>query len=127
MMKLRHPALIVPAIQCVIGCAGALIGLWIHSPAAAFSALAGGLVAAGPQSVFGWWAFKARGARRARVIAQNLFVGEGLKLSLTAILFAVLWMHADELVSEAVLASFIVAILAGQLSLPLMMRGRSTY
>ena len=127
MSILLHPAMWIPAVQVCIGLVGGVLGWIVHSPTAALSVLLGSLVAAGPQCVFGWWAFRVRGARKAKIIAQNLFIGEGLKLSLTAILFALLWSTYDELMEGAVLAGFVAAILVGQLSLPFMMGRSSTH
>ena len=127
MSVLLHPAMWIPAVQTCIGLIGGVLGWSVHSPTVALSVLLGSLVAAGPQCVFGWWAFRARGARKAKTIAQNLFVGEGLKLSLTAILFAWLWSTYDQVIAEAVLTGFVAAILVGQASLPFMMGKRSTH
>ena len=119
-----HPAAVTPCIQCAVAIVGAIVGLIGHSMLVAVSLLAGGLIAAVPQALFGWWVYRERGARRARKIAHNLFIGEGLKLSLSAILLASAWSYTDGLLAEAVLAGFVISILAGQLSLPLIMNGR---
>lgn len=119
-----HPAVIAPVIQCAIALIGVVIGLLMDSLWMAMSFLIGAFSAAIPQGVFGWWVYRARGARQARAIAHNLFIGEGLKLSLSAILLASVWGHTDGFLAEAVLAGFVVATLAGQLSLPLLINGR---
>ena len=77
-----------------------------------------------PQSLFGFWVFRQRGARNARAIARNLFVGEGLKLGITAALFAIVWLNAESLKAAAVFAGFVITVLAGQLSLPLILKGK---
>ena len=56
-------------------------------------------------------------------IALNFFVGEGLKIGITAILFAVVWTNFKDLRTVAVLIGFIIAVLAGQMSLPFLRNG----
>ena len=100
------------------------IAYLVFSPLHAVSVVVGGSVAIMPQSLFGFWVFRQRGARNARAIARNLFVGEGLKLSITAALFAIVWLNAESLQAAAVFAGFVTTVLAGQLSLPLILNGR---
>ena len=80
-----------------------------------------------PQGLFGFLVFRQRGALNARLIARNLFVGEGLKLSITAVLFALVWTNADQLETSAVLAGFVITVMVGQLSLPLILGGTRTH
>ena len=78
-----------------------------------------------PQSLFGFGYFWQRGApQRASNSWWNLFVGEGLKLSITATLFAIVWLNAESLKAVAVFAGFVITVLAGQLSLPLILKGK---
>ncbi|MGB1968089.1 MAG: ATP synthase subunit I, partial [Litorivicinaceae bacterium] len=100
-----------------------LVGYVVSSPLHAMSVMVGGSVAIIPQSLFGFWVFRQRGARKARAMAKSLFVGEGLKLSIVAVLFAVVWANSDYLKTEAVIAGFVITVLVGQLSPPLILVG----
>ena len=124
---MNHPAVLVFLIQVAITTGVSAIGYIALSPLHAFSLAVGGFVAIIPQSLFGFWLFRRRGARNARAIAKNLFVGEGLKLSMTAVLFTLVWLNSDPLETAAVLAGFVVTVLAGQLSLPLILGGTRTH
>ena len=123
----NHPAVIVFLIQAATTVGASVIGYVVLSPLHALSVIVGGSVAIVPQSLFGFWVFRQRGARNARVIAKNLFVGEGLKLSTTAALFALVWINSDPLEASAVLAGFVITVLVGQLSLPLILGGTRTH
>ena len=124
---MNHPAVLVFSTQVAITMGVSAIGYIAVSPLHAYSVAVGGLVAVIPQSLFGFWLFRQRGARNARAIAKNLFVGEGLKLSMTAALFTLVWLNSDPLETTAVLAGFVVTVLAGQLSLPLILGGTRTH
>ena len=124
---MNHPAVLVFSIQVAITMGVSAIGYIVLSPLHAFSVAVGGFVAVIPQSLFGFWLFRQRGARNARAIAKNLFVGEGLKLSMTAALFTLVWLNSDLLETTAVFAGFVVTVLAGQLSLPLILGGTRTH
>ena len=124
---MNHPAVLVFSTQVAITMGVSAIGYIVLSPLHAFSAAVGGFVAVIPQSLFGFWLFRQRGARNARAIAKNLFVGEGLKLSMTAALFTLVWLNSDPLETTAVLAGFVATVLAGQLSLPLILGGTRTH
>ena len=126
-IPMNHPAVIVFLTQVAITVGVSVIGYVIFSPLHALSVIVGGSVAIIPQSLFGFWVFRQRGARNARAIAKNLFVGEGLKLSMTAALFTLVWLNSDPLETTAVLAGFVATVLAGQLSLPLILGGTRTH
>ena len=119
-----HPVVIVFLIQTALTAGSSAIAYIVFNPLHAVSVVVGGGVAIMPQSLFGFWVFRQRGARNARAIARNLFVGEGLKLSITAALFAIVWLNAESLQAAAVFAGFVITVLAGQLSLPLILKGR---
>ena len=119
-----HPVVIVFLMQTALTAGSSTIAYIVLSPLHAVSVVVGGTVAIMPQSLFGFWVFRQRGARNARAIARNLFVGEGLKLSITAALFAIVWLNAESLQAAAVFAGFVTTVLAGQLSLPLILNGR---
>ncbi|MEC9076904.1 MAG: ATP synthase subunit I [Pseudomonadota bacterium] len=119
-----HPVVIVFLIQTVLTAGSSAIVYTVMGPLYALSVMVGGGVAIMPQSLFGFLVFRQRGARNARAIARNLFVGEGLKLGITAALFAIVWLNAESLRAAAVFAGFVITVLAGQLSLPLILKGR---
>ncbi len=119
-----HPVAIVFLMQIALTAGSSTIAYTVLGPVHAFSVVVGGSVAIMPQSLFGFWVFRQRGARNARAIARNLFVGEGLKLSITATLFAIVWLNAESLKAVAVFAGFVITVLAGQLSLPLILKGK---
>ena len=124
---MKHPAKVVFLVQAALTMGIGSIEFLILGPAHALSAVVGGSVALIPQGLFGLWVFRQRGARNARLIARNLFVGEGLKLSITAVLFALVWTNADQLETSAVLAGFVITVLVGQLSLPLILGETRTH
>ena len=98
----------------------AIIGHFIYGSTFAVSAMIGASLAIAPQVIFGYWVFKERGARNANSIVRNFFVGEALKLGITVVLFAIIWTSTQGLNTVAILISFIITILFGQLSLPLL-------
>lgn len=120
---MKHPAKVVFLVQATLIMGIGSIEYIFVGPVHAVSTMLGGSVAAVPQGLFGFWVFRQRGARNARLIVRNLFVGEGLKLSITAVLFALVWTNADQLETSAVLAGFVITVLVGQLSLPLILGG----
>lgn len=84
--------------------------------ATVLSVIVGTLIAVIPQRVFGWWAFRARGARSAKMIVNNLFAGEAIKIVLTAACFVATWSTMDWIVANALIGGFIVAIVVGSFS-----------
>lgn len=68
------------------------LGLYFMSgKQAAWSALAGGMVAFLPAVLFAKMAFKYQGARAAREIVKSIYLGEGLKIMFSALLFALVF------------------------------------
>ena len=126
MNLLSHPAVILFAVQVAAVVSSSLIGLSLYSVGTAHSVFIGGMVAIAPQSFFGFWVFRRRGAQNASLIVRNMFLGEGLKLVTTGLLFAWIWSSVDYLVPSATLAGFVLTVLIGQLSLPLMLGGIKT-
>jgi ATP synthase protein I len=127
MLMTDHPAIKVFLVQGTTMLIGAIIGQTVFSTLHAASVLIGGLVALIPQGLMGFWVFKQQGARNARAIARSFFVGEGLKLSITAVLFALVWSNVTWLNAPAVLAGFVTTVLVGQLSLPLTVKRESKH
>jgi ATP synthase protein I len=105
-------------IQTAVAVILAGLGILFISWPFGVSALIGGLIAALPQLIFGLWAFRARGARNARRITQNVFVGEALKLLTTALAFIAVWTSVPWLDAAGVFAGFVMTIVTLQLTLP---------
>ena len=105
-------------IQTAVAVILAGLGILFISWPFGVSALIGGLIAALPQLIFGLWAFRARGARNARRITQNVFVGEALKLLTTALAFIAEWTSVPWLDAAGVFAGFVMTIVTLQLTLP---------
>ena len=124
---MKHPAVAVFVLQTAISVAVSIIGYVVEGLAFAFSAAVGGSVAIVPQGLFGFWVFRNRGARNAHLIARDIFTGEGLKLSITAILFALVWTNFNQLETFAVLVGFVATVMIGQLSIPLLLGGTRKY
>ena len=105
-------------IQTLVAVLLAGLGVFFISWPFGMSALIGGLIAAIPQLIFGLWAFRVRGARNARRITQNVFVGEALKLMTTAAAFVAVWTSVPWLDAAGLFAGFVMTIVTLQLSLP---------
>ena len=105
-------------IQTLVAVLLAGLGALFISWPFGMSALIGGLIAAIPQLIFGLWAFRVRGARNARRITQNVFVGEALKLMTTAVAFVAVWTSVPWLDAAGLFAGFVMTIVTLQLSLP---------
>lgn len=69
----------------------AVISLLISGSTAAFSAIVGGLVCVVPNACFVRKLFKHNGARAARQIVNGFYKGEALKLTLSILLFALVF------------------------------------
>ena len=80
--------------------------LWVDITTA-YSVLLGGLISVGPSYYFARQAFRFRGARFARHIAQAFYVGETGKFLLTAIAFASVFALVRPLDAAAVLLAFL--------------------
>jgi len=60
---------------------------FLSSKTSAYSVVLGGAVAIFPEWIFAQYLFKYQGARAAKKIVAQLFIGEGLKLLTTGLLF----------------------------------------
>lgn len=85
--KNRHEVQCVLRFQCLAAAIVPILILLIANKAAACSALYGALVSVVPTWVFALMLFRYQGARQAQRIIRSLYVGEGMKLLLTAFLF----------------------------------------
>lgn len=90
---------------CLTAAAGALA--WLHSDTAAWSALLGGVTCALPNAYFIWRAFRFRGARYARRVAEAFYQGEAWKFALTGLMFAVIFSQGWPLNYPALFAGFV--------------------
>ena len=79
-------------IQLMISLLISLVLLLTFGVKDAISAILGGLVAIVPATVFAKKFFHYQGARAARQIVKNFYIGEALKLFLTVLLFALVFM-----------------------------------
>lgn len=82
-------------------------GIWWLNGTTAYSVLLGGLISVGPSYYFARQAFRFRGARFARHIAQAFYVGETGKFLLTAIAFALVFALVKPLHPAALLLAYI--------------------
>ena len=114
-------------IQTLVAVLLAGLGGFFISWPFGMSALIGGLIAAIPQLIFGLWAFRARGARNARRITQNVFVGEALKLVTTVLALIAVWASIPWLDATGVFAGFLTTIGMLQVTLPWMLGNTRTY
>lgn len=85
----------------------ALSTQWSNAP----PAVAGGLAAVIPNALFGFIAFMHAGARANQKVVKSFFVGEGVKLLLTAALISFLFLLTD-FNSLWLMSGFIIAVIA---------------
>ena len=97
-------------LQTAISVTAVVIGYVFEGSAFAFSAAIGGCIAIVPQGLFGLWVFRNRGARNSRLIARGPVYGRGLKLGVTAILFALVWTNFNQIEALAVFAGFVATV-----------------
>lgn len=79
------------AIQLAVISTIALVLWWMTDGRHAYSALLGGLICIIPGYVFALNVFKYSGAQALKKIVQRLYWGEGLKLIMTFLLFALVF------------------------------------
>jgi len=82
-------------IQIGITLLAALIALSISGAHAAISVVLGGLVSALPSAYFARTLFRHKGARSARLIVSRFYKGEAIKISLSVVLFALVFRFAN--------------------------------
>jgi len=92
-----------------------LIGLisfgWsLESRLAGYSALAGGLIYVIPNAYFAHRMFWYEGARQAPVVVSNMFRAESIKLALTAVFFAAVFILIEPVYVPALLFTFAVMV-----------------
>lgn len=80
---------------------------------AVYSALIGGLIAVIPNAYFAQRAFRFQGARTAQLMVNEIFRGEAIKLSLTAVFFAAVFILIEPVHVPALLFTFAVMVVTG--------------
>lgn len=84
LIRLIYRQLALSSIFCIIASL-----IW---PSSWLSIVCGALVALVPQAVFSLLAFQHQSARQPRKLVQALFLAEGVKLGLTVVLFALVFL-----------------------------------
>lgn len=106
--------------QLVVAVVVGVVVAVLHSVAAGWSALAGGVICWLPTCWFAWKAFRYRGARAARQIVRSFYTGQAGKMLLTAGLFALAFIWIQPLVPLALFGAY-VAVQSVNWVVPLIM------
>lgn len=97
-MKTKYKGLIIKrvlSVQLGVTLLIAAFAYGIRGLLASKSALLGGIVCYIPNLAFTWLAFKHEGARQAKKIAHGFYKAEALKITLTIVLFAIVFIMFD--------------------------------
>jgi ATP synthase protein I len=94
----------------VLGTLGLALVLLIAGVVEAYSALLGGLICVIPNAYLAGRLFMKSGAGDSRVFLRAAFTGEALKLVLTGVLFALVFIYIKPLNVLALFAGFIMTI-----------------
>ena len=81
-------------------------GWFFESRLAGYSALAGGLIYVIPNAYFAHRMFRYEGARQASLVVGNMFRAESIKLALTAVFFAAVFILIEPVHVPALLFTF---------------------
>jgi ATP synthase protein I len=85
--------------------------LWLfESRLAGYSAFIGGLIFVIPNAYFAHRMYRYQGARHARLMVGNMFRAEGIKLALTAVGFAAVFILMEPVHVPALLFTFAVMV-----------------
>ncbi|MEX2474069.1 ATP synthase subunit I [Marinobacter sp.] len=88
--------------------------LWtIESRLAGYSAFVGGLIFIIPNAYFAHRMYRYQGARNAQLMVGNMFRAEGIKLALTAVFFAAVFILMEPVHVPALLFTFAVVVVIG--------------
>jgi ATP synthase protein I len=91
-----------------------LAALWtIESRLAGYSALVGGLIFVIPNAYFAHREYRFQGARQMHLAVGNLFRAESIKLALTAVFFAAVFILMEPVHVPALLFTFAVMVVTG--------------
>ena len=88
-----------------------IAGFW--GALSAYSAVLGGLICLVPNALFARRVFAHRGATQARLVVRDFYVGEAMKLGLTAVSFGLVFGWVEPLSAPALFAGFIGVQAAG--------------
>jgi len=91
--------------------------LWmLESRLAGYSAFVGGLIFVIPNAYFAHTMYRYQGARHAHLMVGNMFRAEGIKLALTAVGFAAVFILMEPVYVPALLFTFaVMVVLSGVL------------
>lgn len=88
--------------------------LWLfESRLAGYSAFIGGLIFVIPNAYFAHQMYRYQGARQAPMMVGNMFRAEGIKLALTAVGFAAVFILMEPVHVPALLFTFAVMVVLG--------------
>ena len=88
--------------------------LWtIESRLAGYSAFVGGLIFVIPNAYFAHRMYRYQGARNARLMVGNMFRAESIKIALTAVFFAAVFILMEPVHVPALLFTFAVMVVLG--------------
>lgn len=117
MASARKPQMQVPIgywLLLELIAVGVLAVCWtIESRLAGYSALVGGLIFVIPNAYFAHRAYRFQGARQMHQAVGNLFRAESIKLALTAVFFAAVFILMEPVHVPALLFTFAVMVVIG--------------
>jgi len=97
-------------IQCILAIVSSLVFLLIDIKSS-YSAFLGGVICFVPNTVFVTYAYRFGGARAAKQIASSFYKGETLKIVLTALLFAVIFIFIPVSIG-ALMSTYVICLMA---------------
>lgn len=106
----RPPAWRVVIAQLTITQLLAVVLLALGQTSAALSASVGGWIAVVPNALFVLWAFRHSGARAARSIATDFYIGEALKMLTTVVGFVLAFQWVSPLQVGWLFGAYIAAL-----------------
>lgn len=89
------------------------LGWSFESRLAGYSAIVGGLIFVIPNAYFAHRMYRYQGARHARLMVGNMFRAESIKLALTAVFFAAVFILMEPVHVPALLFTFAVMVVLG--------------
>lgn len=98
-------------VACLLVFQSLIWALW--GVVAFYSSLLGGLIFIVPNAYFVHRMFRHQGARAAPMMVAEVFKGEAVKFSLTAVLFAAVFLLIEPVNVPALLFTFAVMVIAG--------------
>lgn len=114
MARIRKSLTDIPLVRWLIIETSLLVTqslLWsLHSGLAGLSAFIGGLIFLVPNTYFVHRVFRYQGARNMHLMVNSLFRAEGVKLALTAVFFAAVFILMEPVHVPALLITFAVMV-----------------